>query len=103
VGRFINQKLRQRDRSIEDSTERTNQIDTGDWNDITVNYTHGADTTYEEIKDSSDEPRSVFSQLISGLNPIDFEDWKNSNIVFRIVIILQVLMSLLMEFFRYGL
>jgi len=90
VGRFINQKLRQRDRSIEDSTERTNQIDTGDWNDITVNYTHGADTTYEEIKDSSDEPRSVFSQLISGLNPIDFEDWKNSNIVFRIVIILQI-------------
>jgi len=52
-----------------------------------------------EISDVTERPKGLFREFLYDINPISEEDWKKSNILFKIILIIRSPAMLLLQLF----
>jgi len=52
-----------------------------------------------EISDVTERPKGLFREFLYDINPISKEDWKKSNILFKIILIIRSPAMLLLQLF----
>jgi len=52
-----------------------------------------------EISDVTERPKGLFREFLYDINPISEEDWKKSNILFKIILIVRSPAMLLLQLF----